>query len=445
MDYDFYGIFIRMRLQKSKGIPATLIKNPDIDLPVESKHKELLDRIYKYLSSVTVDLGLGYQSKISVVINPPYEDGIKIIDSEMLDRGNVLYVQWGYSKESQRTDWYSGIILEQPDVSIDPNFSITINAKGWGYMAQRRLDIKTALKGTPQQIIRKIAVEKWKLDLDDEFASNEYRSGGTKGTWKVEPSKYGSDFNIVKEILAKSGNYFYVNGNKLTVISVKGYSSFRPKYTFRMFGELDVSKNIYPINSFSFNSGAMFLPRGVAKTITIGVDPKKKQIVKASRTSEPLPGSKVTDTTAGAKAPKGEANDPSAPKRIPVDLGRYGLSDVALTGDTSFGDKLIVGLEEGKNVDDETKGYYDLKVPYAEIEFDTVGIPGMGPRDLITVDGIGKRLSGQYMVFGAIHEVNEGGYNLHINGRTRWAFGAPVNNKSAKQDNKQTKEPITLR
>ena len=145
-DYDFYGIMLRMRLQKSSGVNTVLVEKP-----LQLETDATLSKIYKYLSQLIVDIGIGYEQKISVTLEPTYEDGIALIDSPWLARGNILYVQWGYTKNNQLSPWFSGIIYEQPDVDIGQEFSITLNARGFGYVAARTRNANP-LSGTCKEI-----------------------------------------------------------------------------------------------------------------------------------------------------------------------------------------------------------------------------------------------------------------------------------------------------
>jgi hypothetical protein len=131
-----------------------------------------------WVSQVTVTMQLADVPVITVLLTPPFREGLQFLDSPLIEFGDSeLQVQLGYVGGTQSgyalSPVFSGLLLE-PSVAIGEDIQITLNAHGTGgFSAARQEGSRTAKEGeTRLELIERIAAgpnggRNLKVNVDD--------------------------------------------------------------------------------------------------------------------------------------------------------------------------------------------------------------------------------------------------------------------------------------
>lgn len=87
-----------------------------------------------FVSDMTVSLAMGQIPSISVTLNPPFDVGMKFINSDLIEWGtSALEVQFGYADGPDGptiSPPFVGLINGPPDVNFGMDISISLNGAG---------------------------------------------------------------------------------------------------------------------------------------------------------------------------------------------------------------------------------------------------------------------------------------------------------------------------
>lgn len=418
LDLDFYNMKIVARIQKAEGVESVVGPRPGLlDRPPDTRDEgEVLDTIFKSLSRLTVDEGIGYTTSVALDVEPPLESALDFLDSEYLRFGNILHVRFGYQGgNSESLTRYA--IMQQPDVSLGSESTISIPAFGWGHPMMRNT---TGGKSEGNKSVRSLVNEfaqRYRLEVKEFEVTKEYTSRMTESL-QAEMS----DFEYLKELVEATSHYLILSSNEVIVMGW-GVTGQRPTATFRLYGPISFGDSIFPIFDFTFQSGALFLPNFARGLATRNIDRDTGE-VKTSESNQ-----KNSIARGGVQA------GPSVPalSNNPTEASPGGQSNAKAQ---LAGGRSIVpakAFREGGDKqfwDRELDGWADQASPYAEIEFGTLGNPFIFPGSVIRVElpkregGNNRILTGNYLVFGVQHILGPGGYETRISARTKAAFNA---------------------
>lgn len=138
MGLDFYGIEISARIRVPYKLSAEVgakVGFREYNLWVDDGIPNALKTL-AYVQDVSIQIGLGLNSKVSLTLTPPMEEGLELIHSELLSwGGSELKVRIGYSTgdNANRLSMEFGGLMMKPDVHFGPNTTITLNALGVAY------------------------------------------------------------------------------------------------------------------------------------------------------------------------------------------------------------------------------------------------------------------------------------------------------------------------
>lgn len=193
-EFDFFGTFISARIKTYKDANSI---DRDYDLwldpiPVGQPGAEFdktIPSVLSYVQDVTVEIDLSLNSKVSITLTPPFDEGIQLINSPIVQWGlGQLFVTIGYSTGSGQIRTFDfGGLMQKPDVKIGTDVAITLIARGVGYS----LNLSSSIDGrswpggyTPAlavfEVLRKYNTGSSGLTLDDLYSdfSAAQRSGG---------------------------------------------------------------------------------------------------------------------------------------------------------------------------------------------------------------------------------------------------------------------------
>jgi hypothetical protein len=142
MAIDFFGVRLAGRIRQ---FVAGAGSGPGkvVELWVQDQSSALTEDLgaLAFVSEINLQLKMGENASISLVLTPPFEDALTFMQSELIRFGNGrLEVEIGYSTGTDTgggataftTLPFSGF-LQKPDVSIGSDITITLHALGVGY------------------------------------------------------------------------------------------------------------------------------------------------------------------------------------------------------------------------------------------------------------------------------------------------------------------------
>lgn len=435
MALDFFGCYIAARIKTFNPIggqtefelwnPATAGRLP----PQLAALNNL-----SYVSEVQVEVMMARNSRVSLTMTPPYDDGLEIINSPLIQWGvGSLQLQVGYttgdgSVGAMRSFVYGGL-LQKPDVSIGSDITITLNALGVGYALStannangRHFEPGT----TPAEAIEAVLKDYTNFDIsgiwaDFGLAKNQSAKGASvdhdlfkpvlgekvqdKNSFDVQQVlsiEVGprNDWWFVKETCEKYGLDIFIIGESVQVRDRNAWLIKQPNNGVKRFvlrGGMDPSQLLFPALSLSSPTAAVWISSGVGEVL--------QQDVKADKSGITTTGQVNKDNTKVSQTKHGTYDQTQDVHGRTQDAGL----NFPGNPDTSA---LAYARGEFKNKNFK-KGI--------QIEVDTIGIPDLIPGEVITIEGTSSKSSqgpgifdGVYGVEKVIHNIGIGGYTTHF-------------------------------
>lgn len=445
---DFYGIELRGTLVVPDKTRTTnrryelwtgnSITDPDIPAALAD---------IAYVQDISIQIGLALNSKVSLTLTPPLEEGLELIHSPLLNwGGSMLEVKIGYSTggpvgvglsgNDLTLQSFGGLVMK-PDVRIGQDITITINALGvaYGMNLSHMTTARTFPAGwSPWQAVRE-TLKTFNYDIDD---SNVFDSDipsdardpnnanalpffkpvplGTKvltnGYSVSLEEEYASidkgprnDWWFIRETIKNYGLDMIIIDQQVKIRDPQAWKMEKPKFTFVMQGNLDTGINsndrIYPILEFNTPSYFVWLANGSGGLLQSDVSFDKKQELTAIYTSaKPKSSSDQSENqtttiqnpsafiSSGIAAAEKFLSQATV-KKDPVDVTRSGTGAADATGSTNDAASVFPGSPEDSAADQaigEYRNYSHSRGIQAEIT--SLGIPELMPATVIYVDGM---------------------------------------------------------
>jgi hypothetical protein len=454
MAIDFFGVRLSGRIRQfPKGHSAN---GRTVELWTQPQEAHLSEfKALAFVSQVTVEHKMGDHVKLAMVLTPPYEDGLLLLQSELVRFGvGRLEIEFGYSTGTTDTGGavsftqlpFSGF-LQKPDVTIGKDISITLNAEGMGY--QMNVVGGTETKNFPldytwaqavEETLKKYVMEDGgskslnisKLyadipqevkDVDPFFSAPATSVDRAKGK-SAAPVPEGviskgprNDWWFVRETIENFGYDLIVFGNEVKIIEKTKYfetqmgDSKKTRKKFLLRGNVDPTRNMFPILSFSSTQEGPWLSPGVGKLLM-------HDWPDAKGTKDPS----VNETHAGT-VESGAGADGKLTKTVDVD----GAPDAVASGEVIQGGANFPG--DPNNPEDRKKAeanWKDLQMSDGIVgDFTTIGIPGLRPGEAVDVSGFeafgdlnteDALFNGVYGIQVVRHQVGVGGWTTSFTG-----------------------------
>lgn len=436
MALDLFGCFIAGRIKTFKPVGGQTefeLWNPATQGQLPPQLAALAN--LAYVSEVQVEVHMERNSRVAVTLTPPFEDGLEIINSPLIQWGvGTLQIQIGYTTGSGptgslRTLVYGGL-LQKPDVSIGSDMTITLNALGVGYALStannangRHFEPGT----TPAEAVEAVLKDYTKFDISNlwtDFGLGENQSAkGVSGinhdffkplhSEKVK-DKNGNDVQqtlsievgprndwwFIQETCQKYGLDLFIVGESVQIKDRNAWLIKQPNNGVKRFvvrGGMDPTQLLFPALSLSSPTASVWISSGVGEVLQQDVKADKSGTTDSGQINKD--NTKVSQTKDGTYDP---AQDP---------MGRTQDAGLNFPGNPDTA-ALAYARGEFKNKNFR-KGI--------TIEVDTVGIPDLVPGEVITISGTGSKndpgngvFDGPYGVESVIHNIGIGGYACHF-------------------------------
>lgn len=448
MAIDFFGVKLSGRIRQFPRGGSPNGRIVELWTEPQSTHFTELNAL-AFVSQVTVEHMMGDNVKIALVLTPPYEDGLALIQSELVRFGvGRLEVEFGYSTGTATgggaTNFtqlpFSGF-LQKPDVTIGKDISITLNAMGVGYQMNvvGGTEEKNFPNGTTWAEAVEITLRKYVLedagaksldisnlyseipsetrDFDPFFNQPSALVNRTKPSAPIPSGVISkgprNDWWFVRETIENFGYDIILYGNEIRVVEKTRYFDKQVGGTkkFLLRGNVDPTRNMFPILSFSSSQDGPWLSPGVGKLI-LHDWPNEKD------TKDPS----SAEIHAGTE-PSGAGGKGKVTKTVDVD----GEPDMTATGEVVQAGANGVG--DPNNLEDVRKAagdWKDMQMKQGIIgDFTSIGVPGLRPGESVDVSGFEEYgsldpeaalFNGVYGIQVVRHQVGVGGWTTSFTG-----------------------------
>lgn len=348
------------------------------------------------VTDVSIELGLGYIPQLSATLAPTFEDGRKLLDSEVIEWStSALEIQFGYTN-SVASPAFRGII-GQPNFSYGTDISIGLTAQGVaGYFLNT-----TGLKGVFESKSRLDHINDLAQKLGilrDPSKDNDVDEKSLSLLNQEVPLISGTKSYLanIYDLARASNCWLDLSENRLKLISMTKLPTEEPKATLRLYdfpdgrigpGAGPGGTGVYPILSASSETVGIYLSSYSKKAVMEAINRTTK-----TETTGELDPSKVTTQQKGDALPNNESSKQSDSAQPAKDQTDDGASKVQQQADTAM-QALSSTDSSGIN-----------------LEIETLGIPDILPRQNVNVVGLGTRIDGKYTVQKVVHKLSSSGY-----------------------------------
>lgn len=452
MAIDFFGVMLKGRIRQfPHGASAN---GRTVELWTEPQESTLTDlKALAFVSQLTVDYTFGETVKLAMVLTPPYEDGLALLQSELIRFGvGRLEVEFGYTTGTKTGGGaitgsqlpFSGF-LQKPDVSIGKDITITLNALGVGYQLNvvGGTESRTWPNGTTWAEAVEATLKKYvqedgsanSLDIsnlysdisDEQKDSDDFFSAPVVDVKHVKidaPAPIGvitkgprNDWWFVRETIENFGFDMVMVGNEIRIISKTSY--FESQYGgdvstrkhFVLRGNVDPTRNMFPVLSFSSSQEGPWLVPGIGKLVM-----HDWPVAKGKKEPD------INETHAGT-----EASGAGAEGKVGqvVDTGE--IVDSVASGEVIQAGANVPGDPNSSEDRRKAAGLWkDLQMSNGITgEFTTIGVPGLKPGEAVQVSGFEKfgstdpdkaLFNGVYGIQSVRHQIGIGGWTTSFVG-----------------------------
>lgn len=355
-----------------------------------------------YVASASIELNLGYIPLLTVTLNPPFDEGRKLLDSELMSWGtSILEVRFGYSTGAYgpvSSPPFQGIIT-QPQISYGTDISISLSAQGSaGYLLQTSGAGGTLSEVKPRlRLIEDIAAEVGvRLDTENSLLTESERRRLSEDDQIVTSSQ--SKLAVIFELAKKCGCWMYIGAdNTFRLLSMRQMLLEKPVATLALFDfpggigpgtETLTTPGVYPILSASNEQPGVYLGSYAKALVTSSTDKASKSVVQGE--------AKPENVTATSKEQVGKKENVDASTTIPGTANDSDVPDVVKKIQDSMQE---LSLDNGMGI---------------QLEIETIGIPDILPGMVVYVQGLGKRIDSQYSVFTVKHNLSSSGFTTTL-------------------------------
>lgn len=435
--YDFSAPFVAARIVLPNGDAFPLWTNvggEETGRPTIPGQEDL--QALAFVQEVQVKLDLSGMPQISVQLAPPFEDGMKFLDSALADgrRQNRLEVQLGYAGGTGDAGPLLSppfvATISAPEVSIDVDVQITLKGVGLGQSAQIETGRVVGRENEKRwDIIRRLAAgDGSRRTLEVDFSeveadptseqyrrcdapASDYSQGGRTdwlALWELAeatqcvmnvagPTDDGSASRLVW--IPRRQREF--SGPPVRRYRLYHYPGGQLRGEARVTGESDMAE--LPLLSFSCNTEAIWNAMTYADVGNDG-------FVQADVNEEDVAAQEETVTVEGESAP--------------ADVEEGALT-VESGGELSGTPNVLPGAPD--NPDAVRRASTEISTSggmATQCEIETLGDPALTPGDVVLLAGLGRRFDDRtYHVFELTHSIGLGGFSTNV---TIHAHGDPI-------------------
>jgi len=436
-NYNFFSPFFQVQLVTPTGLVVPMAQGPLHQAATDAGYKQaglVLSTNLAIVSELSIDISLGSYFVMKVTMRPSYEDGLALMNSDILQIGySKIQARFGYVGTGQvLSPWYTGMVTN-PDFTIGVDFTLSFQGHAQcGSTLQNQQATRQWVKTTRRVIIEDLAKGSGKeaVPLTVEWPALLGPAESKLLDEDVISFEQGqrSDLLAIGDLLSQSlCTYLLVDSpdlpkdgaQRLRVLDQKTRMTGDTTRIFRLFGPPSPTATskplaagvyggvvgeggVFPILSVSSSSKQIFL-KGVTKGyIQPKFDEAKKEetppVVEDvdEKSQEP-----TTGPAKNKKSARGPAPSPVHPAPDPTKGGG---------GGQKYGDPNSP-TQQAKNVRDLVQEGISAGIT---LNIESVGMPDMLPGEIVEVQGLGIKLDGTYSVQKITHSLRPSGFSTRF-------------------------------
>lgn len=450
MALDFFGVSLSGQIVQFPDGPDGQLKTIDLWTESATTNREGRPTTFdalSYVSQVNMELVMGDNAKLQVVLTPPFDVGLRFLQSDLVRFGTGrLQVTIGYSTgtpdgatSQQKTLPFFGL-MQKPDVSIGTDVTITLNALGIGYSMTTvggSLGKTYSGKLSPAEVVESVLKK---------YVDRQYTGLDIKGLYDAVPPKQKetdpffqpiiqyvreyfkkhkdvpekltgisqgprNDWWFIRELVENYGFDLFIEGNQVFIAKktdwmnrTTGFGDQRgPRKHFKLKGNVDPYINMFPILSFVSDTTAVWMENGMGCVVAKDFGDDKKGETQARASAKDTEITQVKEKSGldcDAALYTDEPNEAS--KNLPVNPK------------SPEGRAKLAGEWKKSMMTNGVQG-----------EFATIGIPSLRPGDVVEVSGFEYHgqpdsqqvlFNGPYGILNVKHSVGVGGFTTTFRG-----------------------------
>lgn len=232
------------------------------------------------VESVEIETALGLNSKITVSLATPYDIGLRVLESRLLQIGNVIECQIGYPRLGRFMPWVSAM-SSKPDVRITPDegLTATLNGEGGAFIALRGSRSVEYQNKSYVDIVREILSQ-------DGYAHMTFDPPAATGSedelYRVRErvsQQNQSDWFFIQYMLRSANCDAWIEPSReregqqvLRCVRRREILGATPRFGFVMRGRVDF-ETYFPMFEFESPSEGIWMPGAATSVRTGGVNP----------------------------------------------------------------------------------------------------------------------------------------------------------------------------
>lgn len=371
-----------------------------------------------YASSLSIDYKGGAPAEFTLMLSPPYEDAIKIIDNRAIQWGTLVKVQWGYTSAMSSKNRLSKVhlfVCNKPQLAMTGN-DITITLHGNDVLSdvflrnQHRQQWDRNTFGTDLAIVHELASRLGNLKVDEARVPPDSLIRQVKTD---SPAQIANDWYFLTELCETNLVGCHVEGDTLILYDMTSVTTQRASYNLLWRRAPRTDRDI-PLMSFVGNADMRaFMPPEAISILDITTDTnsgetRARQFTPPQVSGTPHIGSDPTaPSAAGQSMNNGQTvTDQQSGANLITRL-RQRADDTGVIlprpAHVNNSDHLAEGLARDAEFWANTKAMATAP-----------GFPDLLPMQIVQVFGCGKSFDGPYLVLGTRHDLSTDGYTMQL-------------------------------
>lgn len=411
--------------QAGAGAPSGAVAQVNGDIVVSSGDTTIQfseDARTTQFRSMTTRLTItnmgGGANTMELVMEPPFYDGVKIIDQQLIQWNSIVAVEWGWASNYAQDRIVSDthfFIIQQPRIEMQ-NKEITITITGidmFAYSATKREDRRVyprSVFSTDALILAALALKNnFRLNFTLTTEASLIRT--TKPLSATEPSfieQNEKDWIFFGRLCDMNNCSFFTIGNTIFIVDQNIAKVQNTTYRLLMFQQPTDSRDILMMSFSTQALPTLFQPAESKEAQVTHFDHDGKQHVTNTYEPTKMPDQQFVGPRTGAG--KDEADGRTIPVSSTVQL----IPNPAYLP-TETGKHFSVP-EQKANRDEHAKRVVRDATTIANTNAEATipGVPHIVPQQLVRVEGVSKTFSGVYMVLKVVHRLDAQGYETDL-------------------------------
>ena len=422
--YSARFLVLREVVRKVVQADGSAKEEPDGRVVVTEPQDEQVEILLRnYVTSISIKMMGSAATFCEVILQPPFEDALRIIDNQLLDKTTLVAVSWGWISNNQ--DAISSrehvFRITQPKLSMS-GMDATITLSGtdiWLGAAETTTNRPWSriTYATDIHIINEL-VAPYKLLVSVALTepTSLIRQAKTSPSDPPVIEQNESDWTFLARLCDMNNATFFVHGNVMEIIDKNVSRTKKPFCRFVFFNQPQKADDV-PMFGYSVNANAnLFFPPASKEVVVHYHDPNtgdQQTVIDPSQMPDQRflgertaagPGTmdgrtlRISDTVEVIPRPLLHLDNPS---------GGH--------GGRRTGSRFSVPAQ-GTNRDEHAKlvARDAILIANTDMECSIPGVPGLVPMQNVQVDGVPKVFSGLYFVKQIVHKLDTSGYECDV-------------------------------